>query len=208
MKMLLMVFLASSIMAAAQTFVPAAAIVPSSATPAATQAPVILGCMVISGKWECTSAVLVGATLTTIGGVPTFTITQVTGPAGPAGPAGVAGPPGNAGATGPAGAVGATGAAGPAGVAGATGPAGPAGATGPAGPGGTWVTEIPTGAINGTNNVFTLSFAPLNNSQVIYFNGLGIFSGTGDYLISGKQITFTRPTPPQTGDTLIAVYQY
>jgi len=70
----------------------------------------------------------------------------------------------------------------------------------------TWATEIPAGTINGTNTAFTLVNTPIANSQVIYWNGIALFPGAGDYTISGNTITLTAA--PASGDTLIANYQH
>lgn len=54
--------------------------------------------------------------------------------------------------------------------------------------------EIPTGLINGTNQIFTLQHSPLSGSDHVYLNGLlqdrGIDS---DYIIQDKQIIFSSP---------------
>jgi hypothetical protein len=70
----------------------------------------------------------------------------------------------------------------------------------------TWATEVPAGTINGTNTAFTLVNTPLANSQIIFWNGIALFAGNGDYTISANALTMA--TPPQSGDTLIAVYQH
>jgi hypothetical protein len=48
----------------------------------------------------------------------------------------------------------------------------------------------PTGVTNGENTLFTLPQAPLNNSLLLFKNGLFMTPGIGgDYLIMGNQIT-------------------
>lgn len=59
--------------------------------------------------------------------------------------------------------------------------------------------ETPEGLINGTNTVFALAHAPLQNLAV-FVNGLL----TTAYTISGNIITFT--TAPKEGYTLYALY--
>jgi hypothetical protein len=72
--------------------------------------------------------------------------------------------------------------------------------------------EVPAGAIDGVNAVFTLSQAPAPNTQILFRRrpsdiGLAaLYPGSGDYLISGTTITFQPGRLPQSGDTLIAQY--
>jgi hypothetical protein len=61
--------------------------------------------------------------------------------------------------------------------------------------------EIPTGAINGTNTIFTLSVLP--TEVQVYKNGL-LQHDPNDYSRSGLTLTFTANSIPETGDTLIA----
>lgn len=71
----------------------------------------------------------------------------------------------------------------------------------------TWNTDTSaagtiTGAINGTNVVFTLSAAPLPPSSLTFFvNGVSQDSAT----VSGSTVTLA--VAPHTGNTLHAVYQ-
>lgn len=130
-----------------------------------------------------------------------------TGPQGPAGPSGATGPQG---ATGPAGASGTAGASGVPGRTGATGPAGASGtagsngatgATGPARADDFSMNVTPTGTINGTNPIFTIS--PAFSSLNLYKNGVRLKPGAGnDYTVSGS--TITMATPPATGTVLLA----
>jgi hypothetical protein len=78
--------------------------------------------------------------------------------------------------------------------------------SGGAGAAPTWAAEVPGGTINGTNTVFTLVNTPIINSQFLFWNGLALFPGAGDYTISGSTLTLT--IAPQVDDTLIAVYQH
>lgn len=72
------------------------------------------------------------------------------------------------------------------------------------GQGPTPAAEVPAGAINGTNVVFTLSATPVANTQQVFWNGLYLSPSQGDYNISGNTLTMT--TPPQTGDSLVVQY--
>ena len=50
--------------------------------------------------------------------------------------------------------------------------------------------EIPAGAINGINMVYTLADLPHPNTEHVMYNGQELFPGVGgDYLINGKEIT-------------------
>jgi hypothetical protein len=68
------------------------------------------------------------------------------------------------------------------------------------------ITEVPAGAMNGVNAVFTLSQAPLTNTQAIYRNGMCLFPACGDYQIAGNVLTFQPGALPQPGDKLVAMY--
>ena len=62
--------------------------------------------------------------------------------------------------------------------------------------------EVPTGTINSSNLIFTLSYTPINPAGVIIvLNGVVQYNGS-DYTISGNTITFT--TAPVTGSTIYA----
>lgn len=51
--------------------------------------------------------------------------------------------------------------------------------------------EVPTGAIDNTNTIFTLAFTPVVGTERVHQNGLRLKSGVGnDYTISGVTITF------------------
>jgi len=66
--------------------------------------------------------------------------------------------------------------------------------------------EIPSGAVNGSNRIFTLSHTPAG-SIALYRNGLRQKQGE-DYDIAGAVITFTVVSTPQSGDLLQADYSY
>lgn len=60
-------------------------------------------------------------------------------------------------------------------------------------------TQVPAGAVNGVNNVFTLSVTP----TLLFFYWNGVFQTPGfDYTISGSTITMANV--PKTGDALYA----
>ena len=67
--------------------------------------------------------------------------------------------------------------------------------------------EVPSGAINGSNTAFTLSFAPVASTAVkAYLNGLRLKYGAGaDFTVSGTALTMV--TVPSTGDTLVVEYR-
>lgn len=63
--------------------------------------------------------------------------------------------------------------------------------------------QTPTGAMDGTNTVFTLAFPPVNNSQRVELNGQTIYAAD-DYTIAGAVITML--TPPLATDKLRVSY--
>lgn len=63
------------------------------------------------------------------------------------------------------------------------------------------VVETPTGTVNGSNTVFTLTQAPKNGGLIITQNGQFMRSGT-DYTADGNKITMT--TAPRTGSEMWA----
>lgn len=65
--------------------------------------------------------------------------------------------------------------------------------------------ETPSGTINGVNQDFTLSKAPVGGSLKVYRGGARQRI-TEDYTISGKTITFT--IPPVVGEVLLCDYRY
>ena len=65
--------------------------------------------------------------------------------------------------------------------------------------------EMPSGAIDGVNKTFILSYEPLKNSEHLYLNGLLQDSDEDtDYMISGNRITFIDP--PMEGSKLRCSY--
>lgn len=67
--------------------------------------------------------------------------------------------------------------------------------------------EVPSGAIDGVNTVFSLIFTPKTNSEHLYLNGLLMESGVlNDYTISGDTITFNYP--PMLGSSILCSYRY
>jgi hypothetical protein len=68
--------------------------------------------------------------------------------------------------------------------------------------------EVPSGAINGSNTVFTLAFTPSPaGSLELYLNGLRLDAGV-DYSLSANTVTFFVGSTPQAGDLLLASYRY
>jgi hypothetical protein len=90
-------------------------------------------------------------------------------------------------------------------VDGSSGPCGSA-STGSSGPG--FVDQdVPTGTIDGSNTVFTLSQAPSPAaSLLLYRNGVLLKAGV-DYTLSGLMVTFGSLSVPQSGDLLLASYR-
>jgi hypothetical protein len=66
--------------------------------------------------------------------------------------------------------------------------------------------EIPTGTINGSNTVFTLSDTPINNDVIITINGVKQTDngGSPDYSVNGSTVTFS--VAPPTGSFIEAFY--
>lgn len=70
------------------------------------------------------------------------------------------------------------------------------------------IREVPSGTINGVNDVFTLANTPTAGSEEVYLNGVLLQSGGEDYSISGDTITFVAGSIPQTGDRLLVSYRF
>jgi hypothetical protein len=87
------------------------------------------------------------------------------------------------------------------------GSSGPCGAGG--GVGGSFAdAEVPAGAVNGVNTVFTLVSIPSPaGSLELYRNGLLMRQGA-DYQISANVVTFFLASVPQSGDLLVASYRF
>ena len=67
--------------------------------------------------------------------------------------------------------------------------------------------QVPGGAIDGSNAVFTLSAAPNPGTSLqLYRNGLLQKLGT-DYTLSSTTVTFTSSAIPQVSDVLLAAYR-
>ncbi|HSU29795.1 MAG TPA: hypothetical protein VLJ11_01055 [Bryobacteraceae bacterium] len=67
--------------------------------------------------------------------------------------------------------------------------------------------EIPSGAINGTNGVFSLSQAPSPASSLqLYLNGLELTAGL-DFTMTANTVAFASNAIPQAGDELTAYYR-
>ena len=68
--------------------------------------------------------------------------------------------------------------------------------------------EAPSGAINGSNTVFSLAFSPSPaGSLELYLNGLRLDANI-DYSLASNTITFFTGSTPQAGDLLLASYRY
>lgn len=66
--------------------------------------------------------------------------------------------------------------------------------------------EIPAGAIDGSNTVFTLANTPATGSLQLFLNGMYQTGGAEDYTLAGLTITFVNP--PLTGSGLIGFYYH
>ncbi len=71
----------------------------------------------------------------------------------------------------------------------------------------TWVSETPTGVIDGVNTTYTLSQTPTANSLLLFLNGQYQTEGS-EYTLSGSTITFAvAPAIEFAGLPFIAKYQ-
>jgi len=69
------------------------------------------------------------------------------------------------------------------------------------------VNEIPSGSIDGTNVIFTLAYAPLAGTVMLFYNGLHLRPGiSNDYTISGQTITMNYVIGTCPTDSLSAWY--
>ncbi|MFN0101268.1 MAG: hypothetical protein ACKV2U_04155 [Bryobacteraceae bacterium] len=67
--------------------------------------------------------------------------------------------------------------------------------------------EVPSGTINGSNTVFTLTQAPSPAASLqLYRNGV-LFKPGVDYTLTGGTIVFGSLSVPQTGDLILASYR-
>jgi hypothetical protein len=64
------------------------------------------------------------------------------------------------------------------------------------------VREVPAGAINSSNLIFTLANTPVGGKESVFRNG--ILQDVTDYSISGGTITFI--SPPPTGSKVVVTY--
>ena len=71
--------------------------------------------------------------------------------------------------------------------------------------------ETPTGVIDGVNKTFYLSYEPVDDSDLLFINGMLSEKGeNGDYTISGNEITFNiAPSfTDNRGDKIVCTYNY
>lgn len=67
--------------------------------------------------------------------------------------------------------------------------------------------ETPSGAINGSNKIFTLADTPNSGTLRLYLDGVRLEEGR-DYTLSAGTITFTDDHgAPESGSRLLADYQ-
>lgn len=65
-------------------------------------------------------------------------------------------------------------------------------------PNGSWVSETPTGVIDGANDTFTLLYTP-SASEIMLFKKMYMVKDT-DYTVTAKTITYAAGQIPQVGD--------
>lgn len=70
---------------------------------------------------------------------------------------------------------------------------------------GNYLSEVPTGTVNGVNAAFTLAAAPSPASSLfVFLNGALQKSGGEDYTLSSATITFA--SAPPSGSLMVAYY--
>jgi hypothetical protein len=68
--------------------------------------------------------------------------------------------------------------------------------------------EVPSGAVDGSNTLFTLLSAPSPTASLQLFRN-GVLQKAGfDYTLSGSSITFISAATPQPGDTILTYYRH
>jgi hypothetical protein len=67
--------------------------------------------------------------------------------------------------------------------------------------------ETPAGAINGVNNIFTLTQSPNPAASLALYRSGVRLRAVADYTISGSTVTFVSGHVPQTGDVLQGSYR-
>ena len=67
--------------------------------------------------------------------------------------------------------------------------------------------EIPVGAIDSANRVFTLANSPISASLQLFLNGVLQRNGI-DFTLAANTITYSVGATPQTGDNHYAYYRY
>ena len=59
------------------------------------------------------------------------------------------------------------------------------------------------------SNIFTLTFTPISNSQIVFFNGIGLVSGAGyDYTLVGTTLTLNAGIILKANDTILVFYTH
>ncbi|GAK42039.1 hypothetical protein TCA2_4531 [Paenibacillus sp. TCA20] len=63
--------------------------------------------------------------------------------------------------------------------------------------------EQPFGVVDGVNKIFVLANNPIKNSYKVFRDGMRLRRGADyDYVVNGKEITFTEP-PPKNSTILV-----
>jgi len=65
--------------------------------------------------------------------------------------------------------------------------------------------EVPTGSVDGTNNVFVLANEPISGTLALYVRGI-LQEPDIDYVITGQTVTMTLP--PLSGSYIRAFYEH
>jgi hypothetical protein len=81
---------------------------------------------------------------------------------------------------------------------------GPPGPPGAGGAGAGVIGEVPSGAINSSNTIFTISQPFIPQTLIVYLNGLRQRPTTDFTIVAPNQFALT--SPPTTGDSLLTDY--
>jgi hypothetical protein len=68
--------------------------------------------------------------------------------------------------------------------------------------------EVPGGAVDGSNNTFTLADVPEDGTLMVFVNGLLMREGSSDdFSLAGKTITFHAGAVPGAGEWIRVMYR-
>lgn len=71
--------------------------------------------------------------------------------------------------------------------------------------GGAYIKEVPAGAVDGVNRVFTIQHTPVSGSEMLFVSGALLADGGVDYTLVGQ--TFTLVNPPGAGQPIFVFYK-